>query len=148
MIETRSRQPELLFPQLAPFYAAVSDLWYPMIRIVFGGRLFMHGLKKIAAGVAGVTFYFSKNGFEPAIVFAYTAILLEIVGGFCVALGLFTRFFAAALAVELGIAFLFINFSNGFFSGAYEFLLGIVLFAITLHGGGSYSIDRAIGREL
>ena len=108
----------------------------------------MHGMKKIAVGVGGVTFYFSKNGFEPAVVFAYTAILLETVGGICVTLGLFTRFFAAALAIELGIALLFINFSNGFISGAYEFLLGIVMFAIALHGGGRYSLDRAIGKEL
>ena len=32
-------EPKLLFPGLAGFYAAVSDLWYPMIRVAAGGFL-------------------------------------------------------------------------------------------------------------
>jgi putative oxidoreductase len=58
----------------------------------------------------------------------------------------------AALAIELGIAFLVVHFPNGFSvgKGGYEYvlLLGIVMFAIALRGGGPYSLDRLIGKEL
>jgi hypothetical protein len=39
----RSGEPKLLFPGLAGFYASVSDLWYPLIRIAAGAILFTHG---------------------------------------------------------------------------------------------------------
>ena len=147
-----SDEPKLIFPGLAGFYASVSDLWYPMIRVCIGAILFMHGWAKINGGVAGVTGFFAKNGFEPASGFAYAAIFLETVGAACIVVGLFTRFFAAAIAIELGVAFLIMHLPNGFSvgKGGYEFvlLLGIVMFAIALRGGGPYSLDRVIGKQL
>ena len=84
--------------------------------------------------------------------FAGAAMFLETVGAICIIVGLFTRFFAAALAIELGIAFLVVHMSKGFAAaqGGYEYvlLLGILMFAIAIRGGGPYSLDRAIGKEL
>ena len=78
--------------------------------------------------------------------------VLETVGAICIIIGLFTRFFAAALAVELGIAFLVVHLKAGFAvnTGGFEYvlLLGIVMFAIAIRGGGPYSVDRMIGKEL
>ena len=149
---TSKSEQKLLIPGCGQFYASVSDLWYPMIRIAIGAILFMHGWVKFNAGVDAITGVFAKDGLEPAIAFAYAAIILETIGAACIALGLFTRFFAAALAVELGIAFLVVHFPNGFSvgKGGYEYvlLLGIVMFAIALRGGGPYSLDRLIGKEL
>jgi putative oxidoreductase len=149
---TSNSAPKLLIPGCAGFYASVSDLWYPMIRITIGAILFMHGWGKLNAGVDAVTGSFVKDGLEPAVAFAYAAIILETIGAACVALGLFTRLFAAALAIELGIAFLVVHFPNGFSvgKGGYEYVLflGIVMFAIALRGGGPYSLDRLIGKEL
>jgi putative oxidoreductase len=74
------------------------------------------------------------------------------VGAVCIILGLFTRFFAAALAIEIGIAFLVVHMPKGFAAaqGGYEYvlLIGIVLLAIAIRGGGPYSLDRVIGKEL
>ena len=145
--------PKLLFPGLAGFYESVSDLWYPMIRIAIGAILFMHGWGKVTGpGLGGVTGYFAKNGFPAPGFFAFAAMFLETVGAACIVLGLFTRFFAAAIAIELGIAFLVVHFPNGFAvgKGGYEYVLflGIVMFAIALRGGGPYSVDRMIGKEL
>jgi len=68
-----------------------------------------------------------------------------------VSLGLFTRFYAAALAIEMGIAFLIVHLPKGFSAaqGGYEYvlLLGIVLFAVAIRGGGPCSLDRLIGKE-
>ena len=49
---TAKGEPKLLFPGLAGFYEAVSDLWYPMIRVAIGAILFMHGYAKLARGPA------------------------------------------------------------------------------------------------
>jgi putative oxidoreductase len=99
-------EPKLIFPGLAGFYASVSDLWYPMIRFAIGAILFMHGYFKVAnLGIARVAANFGTNYGLPMPTFlAYAAVFLETVGAICVAIGLFTRFFAAALAIELLVA--------------------------------------------
>lgn len=103
-------------------------------------------------GVSGVSAYMAKNGLHPGILFALAAIFFEVVGGLCLIFGLFTRFFAAALAVEVLIAMIVVHIANGFSirANGYEYvlLLGVVLFAIAIRGGGPYSIDRMIGKEL
>lgn len=152
---TRSGEPKLLFPGLAGFYAAVSDLWYPMIRIAIGAIIFMHGLPKVTTmGAAGVAGFFGKVGLPMSGLLAYAAIFLETIGAICIIIGLFTRFFAAALAIELLIAMFAVHWANGFYvtvgKSGYEYVLflGIVMFAIALRGGGPYSVDRVIGKEL
>ena len=147
-------EPKLIFPGLGGIYASVSDLWYPMIRISIGAILFMHGCAKLAnIGLARVATNFGTNyGLPMPTVLAYAAVFLETVGAICIVIGLFTRFFAAALAIELLIAMLAAHWVKGFSVGAggYEYVLflGIVMFAIALRGGGPYSVDRLIGKEL
>src|SRR3981189_2727588 len=101
MSEMRHGEPKLIFPGLAGFYQAVWDLWYPLIRVTVGALLFVHGWTKVTSGVAGVTGFFEKNGFVPASGFAYAAIFLETVGAVCIVLGLFTRAFAAMIAIQM-----------------------------------------------
>src|SRR5262245_30597339 len=86
-------EPKLLFPGLAGFYAAVSDLWYPMIRIAIGAILFMHGYAKVAnLGIAKVAGAFGNNyGLPMPTLLAYSAVFLETVGAICIVIGLFTR---------------------------------------------------------
>jgi putative oxidoreductase len=87
-------------------------------------------------------------GFVPGIAFAYAAMVLEIIGAACVALGLFTRFFAAGLAIEMLLITLVVQLPRGFAHMELAILFGIVFFAIALRGGGPYSLDRVIGKEL
>ncbi len=148
----KAGETRLIFPGLAGFYESWRDIAYTIVRVIIGYILFMHGWVKVTTGVAGVTAYMAKQGLEPATVFAVAAMFLETIGCICIIIGLFTRFFAAALAVELGIAFAVVHFKAGFAAnkGGFEYvlLLGIVMFAIAIRGGGPYSADRMIGREL
>ena len=77
---------------------------------------------------------------------------MRLSGAICIIIGLFTRFFAAAIAIELLIAMFAAHWVKGFgvSQGGYEYVLflGIVMFAIALRGGGPYSVDRVIGKEL
>lgn len=123
------------------------------MRVIIGAILLTHGWAKIATyGMAGVSGMMAKQGLEPAMGFALAATFLETVGAICIILGLFTRFFAAALAIELLVALLAVHLKNGFDVGKggfeYILLLGIVMFAIAIRGGGPYSVDRLIGKEL
>jgi len=144
---------KMLIPGLAGFYASLRDVAYTLVRVVVGVNLLMHGWLKVGTfGLAGVAGYMAKLGLEPAMAWAVAAMVLETVGAICIIIGLFTRFFAAALAVEMAIALYVVHLQAGFFvnKGGYEYvlLLGIVMFAIAIRGGGPYSVDRLVGREL
>ena len=117
-------EPAPVIPALEPFYDYSRDLAWLVVRLTAGGMLLVHGITKLTSlTVAGfATNSLAKRGIEPALPLAYVVFFLETVGGICIALGLFTRFFAAAIGIE----FLIITFS----------------------GGGPYSLDRMIGREL
>lgn len=152
MFGRNTTQPKLLFPGLAGFYAWAPEVGYTLVRLVIGYILFMHGWAKVNAGFAAEVAYFVKVGFALPAVCAFIIIFLETVGAICVAIGLFTRLFAAALAIELGVMFVAIHGLKGFSAsrGGYEYvlLLGIVMFFIALHGGGRYSVDAKIGKHL
>ena len=141
-------EPKLLFPGLAGFYAAVSDLWYPLIRIVAGGCLIYHGWAKLQTGITPIAAGMAKNGFVPGIAFGYAAMFLETVGAVCIVLGLFTRFFAAAIAIEMALITFVVQMPNGFGRMELPFIWGLIMLAIALRGGGPYSLDRKIGTEL
>ena len=93
---------KLLFLGLAGFYASWRDIAYTALRVIIGFILLMHGWLKVGTyGVAGVSGLMAKSGLEPAMAFAIAAMFLETVGAICIILGLFTRFFAAALAIGI-----------------------------------------------
>jgi putative oxidoreductase len=148
MSEMGHGEPKLIFPGLAGFYAAVSDIWYPLIRITVGALLFVHGWTKINSGVAGVTGFFEKAGFVPASGFAYAAIFLETVGAICIVLGLFTRVFAAMIAIQMAIITFVVMMPQGWARMEPTLMWGIIMFAIALRGGGPYSLDRIIGKHI
>ena len=81
----------------------------------------------------------------------WSGLAIEFVGGIALILGLFTRFWAAAAAIEMALITM-IYWKTGFswLNRGYEYTLlwGFVCFAIALRGGGPYSVDRVIGKEL
>src|SRR5258708_19955289 len=86
----------------------------------------MHVSVKFKIGPAAVAAnIMAKNDLEPALLFAYTVIVLETVGGICLIVGLFTRFFAAALAIQILIALVFVHLPKGYAAGGggYEYVL-------------------------
>jgi putative oxidoreductase len=146
-------QTKLIFPGLVGFYKSLGPFAYTLVRVVVGIMFIMHVQGKFHAGPAAIAAnLMSKNGLEPAILFAYAAIFLESVGGACIIIGLFTRFFAAALVIEMLIALFAVHWAKGYAAGGggyeYVLLIGVVMFAIAIRGGGPYSVDAKIGKEL
>ena len=144
--------PRLLSPRLGPLYDLLTPLSWPLIRCATGLILAVHGWGKISKGPEVVAPVFERLGFEPALAVVYLLIFVEFFGGISLALGLFTRFFAAAITIEMAVIFFTQYLPNGFswLNKGYEFVLlwGLVSLAIWLRGGGPYSVDRRLGVEL
>jgi len=148
-----NNETRLLFPSLAGFYETMLPIAATFVRVVVGIMFLMHVSGKFAAGPAAVAANtLARNGIEPALMWAYVIMFLESVGGVCLIIGLFTRFFAAALAIEILIALLFVHLPKGYAAGVggyeYVLLIGAVCLVIAIRGGGIYSVDRLIGKEL
>jgi putative oxidoreductase len=78
-------------------------------------------------------------------------VLLETVGAVLIMLGLFTRVVAVLLVIEF-VVIIFVQMPNGYswVNRGYEYPLfwGLVFLAMVLRGGGPYSLDRKLGREI
>ena len=143
--------PRLLIPQLRPFYDRVAPLSWLLIRLTAGLMIIPHGWPKLMMGIdATAQMALVKRGIAPAEPLAVVLITLETLGGLCVALGLFTRFWAAAITIEMLVIVYHHLPKFGWGDRGYEYPLfwALVMFAIALRGGGPYSVDRLIGREL
>ena len=151
MIGRSGSEPKLIFPGLAGFYATMEPIAYAIVRVVLGWIMIMHGWPKWSRGAEAVGTAFANNYGLPRW-FAILAIFFEIVGGAALVLGVATRFFASALAVEMLIAMFAAHWAKGFAVGAggYEYVLflGIVCFFIAIRGGGQYSVDAKLSKEL
>jgi len=141
-----------LISGLGSLYEKIGPLHWPLIRATVGIILFTHGWPKLMMGVQAVAANtLAKRGIEPALALAYILIFLEIVGAICITLGLFTRPIAVALVIQF-VVIVLQHVPNGWawINRGYEFPLmwGLIFLAIAIRGGGPYSVDRAIGREV
>ena len=103
------------------------------------------------AGAAAVSDLYSRGIIQPAGPLAVVLIALETIGGLCIALRLFTRFWALGIAIEMAvIVFQYIPSGFGWTRPGYEYPLmwSLVALAIAMRGGGPWSPDRKLGREL
>lgn len=153
--ELAQPEPALIFPALAPFYQRVRDLSWLLIRMTVGGILLVHGIVKVTGpGVVAFAGGLAHRGIEPSLLFAYVIFFNETIGAVCLMLGLFTRVIAAVIAVEFAVITFVAHFPNGFGftrpGGGWEYPLmwGLIIFAISLRGGGPYSLDRVLGKEV
>ena len=142
----------LLLPALKPLYVFLEPLSWLLIRCACGLILAVHGWGKIARGAEAMAPAFVKMGYEHPVPLIYLLLVVEFFGGIAIAAGLFTRFFAAAVAIEMAVITFVHYLPNGFswLNRGYEYTLlwGLVALAICWRGGGPYSLDRRIGVEL
>jgi len=144
-------KPRLLIPQLRGFYEWAEPISWLLVRLTAGLMLIPHGWPKLMMGVtATANMALVKRGIQPAEPLAVILIAIETLGGLCIALGLFTRFWAAAAVIEMCVIVYHHLPNFGWTARGYEYPLfwGLILLAILLRGGGPYSLDRKLRREL
>ena len=150
-----AREPTPVFPALRGFYEAMIPVSWLVVRLGVGWNLAYHGYGKVVRGMEAqakqldvtVPYLHSIN-----LPLSYVLTFVEGIGGLCIMLGLFTRFFAAANAIEMGFLTFVVYWGTGFswLQRGYEYTLlwGVMCLAIALRGGGPLSIDRLLGKEL
>ena len=150
-------EPQPLIGALAPAYASLSGVTEALLRAAAGAFLIPHGAQKLfgwfgGGGLAGTgQFFETQLGYSDGWLAALAAGSIEVFGGVLLALGLFTRPVAMVVAVFLAIA-ASAHLGAGFFwdAGGWEYpvLWTLVVLHFAVRGGGRYSLDRVIGREL
>jgi putative oxidoreductase len=153
--ETETRP---LIPALAPLEKALAPFAEPVLRVVAGLMLMPHGAQKLFGWFGGYglegtgQFFATKLGLEPGVLMAGLAGSVEFFAGLALAIGFLTRPAAAAVAFMMVVASATAHWSAGFFNtnGGYEFALlwGVVALFYAVRGGGRFSVDRLLGREL
>ena len=150
MADTQA-EPKLLLPFLKPFYDWAIPLSWAVVRFGLGWVLLVHGWGKVTRGPNAYVKAFVEQGFDPALPWVWSAMFIEFGGGLALILGLFTRFFSAAVAIEMLVIFCsYWHHGFSWLGRGYEYvlLMGILAFGIALRGGGPYSLDRKIGVQL
>jgi putative oxidoreductase len=143
----------LLIPALAGLYERFSPYSYAFMRFSAGAVLVPHGVQKVFFGSVDT---YAKNigdhGLPMPLVLAYLTFFAESVGAACLALGLFTRLFAAMIFVEMTVIITVFQWQFGYFwtnrGIEYALLWWLLYLAIFFKGGGRYSIDRLLPWEI
>lgn len=140
----------LIFPPLAGVYRTFAPFTELLIRLAAGLSLVPHGYPKLLnpAGTAG---FLTKAGYEPGMLWAILLGLTETVGGILLAIGFLTRLASVPILIFLIVAITF-HSSNGFLWNnlgfEYPLFWAIVVFHFLINGGGRYSVDALLGREV
>jgi putative oxidoreductase len=154
-----SNETTLIFHGLARFYSTTRPLTYTLLRAAFGLTIVTHGLPKLTgsahgsmadpmAGSINLMTNVLHLPFAPQL--AMFVALLETFGGLAVALGFATRIFAPMLAIQMAFICIALGPTYPWIDRGFEYplILGFVALLISIYGGGAWSADRLIGREI
>lgn len=154
MTDIHAERNRLVLPALGGIYEKLSPYSWVMVRVTAGLLLVPHGYAKLftPGAIEGVAGFMGSLGLVPGLFWAWVIALLEFAGGIMLAVGFLTRPIAAMVAGFMLVAAFYVHWGAGFFwnNGGFEYPLmwGVVALAILFRGGGEFSIDRKLGREI
>ena len=144
--------PKLIIPQLRYLYGALWPITEPLMRLMAGGSLAYHGYQILFGNIEGAARFFESVGFEQGLLWATVVGVLELACGTLLAIGLFTRLAVGPILVFLIVAIVSYHWDFGFNweSRGFEYPLfwALVVFHFLVRGGGPWSMDWLIGREI
>ena len=117
-----------------------------ILRVVLGVIFLVHGWQKLFGfGFHGVASFFASAGVPLPAITSVIVTLVEFLGGLALLLGLFTRWAATLISIDMLAAILLVHLKNGFFNQkmGFEFPLSLLAAGIclALTGGGAVSLD-------
>jgi putative oxidoreductase len=139
---------------LGRLHAALRPIGYPVMRIAVGLALVPHGWTKLdvllGGHAAGMEKLFAAHGFVPAAFWVTVVALVEFFGGLMLAFGFLTRLAAVAVGIDLLLALVTVLLPRAGFTPPVQLVLmwGLMVFGIGCIGGGAFSVDALIGKEL
>jgi putative oxidoreductase len=145
-----------VIPFVRAITEALSPAAEPLVRVAAGLMLVPHGAQKLFGWFGGYgveatgQFFADKLGMPASL--AVVAGAIEFFGGLALAAGALTRPIAALIVGVMAVAVMQVHLPAGFFwtDGGYEYplLWGIVALSYVIRGGGRYSVDALIAREI
>ena len=146
-----SEPSRLVIPALGPVYRALTPVTETLVRMCAGLSLAAHGYPKLFGATAVNAAFFEQAGSHPALFWTILTGLTEFGGGLCLAFGFLTRLAAVPVLVFLLVAVKF-HAANGFYWNQlgfeYPLFWALVVVHFLVRGGGRWSADRFIGREV
>jgi len=144
---------KLFFPGLARLYQRFAPMSYAFMRFATGAVLFPHGVQKVLFGsIDHQAASIAAKGLPLATLLAYCTLFSELVASACLAVGLFTRAAALIVWIQMSVIILVFQWRFGYFwtNRGYEYALlwWLLCIGIFFRGGGRYSLDHLIGREI
>jgi len=144
--------PRLFIPAFGGIYRALAPLTEPLIRVVAGGSLAIHGFPILFGEKAAAARFLESAGFANGLLWAYVVGAVEFVCGLCLALGFLTRLVAGPIIGFLVVAIATYHWQFGFAWESrgieYPLFWAVVVFHFLIRGGGPWSIDALIGWEV
>ena len=153
---TATDRPRLLVPALGSLYRALDPAMDALVRVTVGLSLVPHGMQKLfgafgGGGLSGTAQFLESVGYTPGFLWALLLGSLEFFGGIALALGFLTRPIAALVLIFMLNAIAY-HWPNGYFWNklGFEFPLFWAAMCVFLlvRGGGRFSLDRLLGREI
>lgn len=144
----------LIFPRFGRLYASFAPYSYAFMRFCTGMVLVPHGVQKLFLGGAASTAKAALGGLGPelSLAVAYAVGCVELFGALFLAIGFLTRLAALSIAVEMTVIILVVLWPNGYFwtNRGYEYALlwDLLALACFFRGGGRYSVDHLLPREI
>ncbi len=143
----------LIIPGLASLYESGAPYAYAFMRFATGAVLAPHGIQKLLhQPISRYVETIGGKGMPLPELLAYLTFFTESAAAICLAIGLFTRAAAVMIWIEMAVIITVFLLPNGYFwtNRGYEYALLWLLLctAIFFRGGGRYSVDHLIGREI
>lgn len=131
----------------------LRDLAILITRVGIGAVFVAHGWQKLSTtGIDAVITGFEQSDVPLPTAAAWSAALIELIGGAALVLGVLTPLFGILLTLDMLGAYIFVHSGNGMFvdEGGAELVLalGVASLLLATIGAGRASADHAIAQGL
>lgn len=127
--------------------SSLGDLALSLLRIMLGIVLVAHGYGKVTHGFAVGFFANNAHIFLPQITGPFIS-LLELIGGICLIIGLFTRYLGVVYVIEF-IVVMYVRLFTlhvGYHGSELELMILFTAVLLATNGGGRLSVDHSVRR--
>lgn len=122
----------------------LTTIGMTIIRIFTGWFIFRYGLELFK--IDGLLDFLRKENIPFPIFSGYAAKIIELVGGICLIIGLFTRWVTFPLMVIMyGVIYTTAN--GSIFQGEFPFLFMLLFAVFLINGAGKWSVDYLLAHK-
>lgn len=121
-----------------------------LVRLGVGIVMIVHGAGKLfsvgpaAMPITTLTDLIANHGLPAASLFAWLVAIVELGGGLLVLFGLFTRYAALAIAINMLVATVLVHLPKGYLKSEATLVLFLAALSLVASGAGKLSIAQVV----